>query len=177
MAEVARSVPGLPAKVTRCPGGPACHGVAGSVWYASAERDGAGIVDGNGFSARVYVGVVAFGGPRGARRFVRHVRQEHARYDGVFSVALKPGRGSHYTPGERGVGSLAAAHRHGWRGWVLDMQHSYTFWDGSESGAQFTRKFLASRGRFVCAAFLDARSLSELRHYLPSWRRLVAALG
>jgi hypothetical protein len=172
-----RSVPPPHAKVTRCPGGSGCHGVAGSAWYASAQRVGAGIVHGNGFSASAYVGVVAFRSPRGARRFVHHVRHEHARYNGVFSVALKPGRGGHYQPGERGVGSLAPVHRHGWSGWVLDMQHSYTFWDGSESAEQLTRKFLASRGRYVCAAFLDARSVSELRHYVPAWGRLVAALG
>ena len=176
MAEVAKSIPGLPAKVTRCPGGSGCHGVAGSRWSASAERVGAGIVDGNGISAGVYVGVVAFRSPRGAHHFVRHLRREHGRYDGVFSVALKPGRGRQYTPAERGVGSFGFTHRHGWSGWVLDMQHSYTFWDGSDSGQQFTRKFLASRGRFVCAAYLDGRSLPELRHYLPAWRRLVAAL-
>jgi hypothetical protein len=177
LAQVVRSLPGLHAKVTRCPGGSGCHGVAGSAWYASAQRVGAGIVHGNGFSASAYVGVVAFRSPRGARRFVHHVRHEHARYNGVFSVALKPGRGGHYQPGERGVGSLAPVHRHGWSGWVLDMQHSYTFWDGSESAEQLTRKFLASRGRYVCAAFLDARSVSELRHYVPAWGRLVAALG
>jgi hypothetical protein len=175
--QVARSVPGLPAKVTTCPGGSACDRVPGSAWYVSAERVGAGIVDGNGISARVYVSAVAFHSPRGARRFVGRLRREHRRYDAVFSVALKPGRGGHYTPGERGVGSLGSTHRHGWSGWVLDMQHSYTFWDGSESGEELTRKFVASRGRFVCAAFLDARSLSELRHDVPTWGRLVAALG
>jgi hypothetical protein len=141
-AKVARSIPGLHAKVTRCPGGSGCDGVASSAWYASAQRDGAGIVHGNGFSARAYVGVVAFRSPRGARHFVRHVRQEHGRYEGVFSVALKPGRGDAYTPGERGVGSIASTHRRGWSGWVL-----------------------------------DARSLTELRHYVPAWGRLVAALG
>ena len=177
LAQVVRSLPGLRAKVTRCPGGSGCHGVAGSAWYASAQRVGAGIVHGNGFSANAYVGVVAFPSPRGARHFVRHVRQEHAKYNGVFSVALKPGRGSHYQPGERGVGSVSSVHRHEWSGWALDMQHSYTFWDGSSSGEELTRKFMASRGRYVCAAFLDAKSVSELRHYVPAWGRLVAALG
>jgi hypothetical protein len=176
-ARIARSAPELRAKLTRCPGGPGCHGVPHSVWYVSAQRDGARIVDGSGFSERVYLGVVAFRTPRGARRFVSHIRHEHRRYDGVFSVALKPGQGRSYTPGERGVGSLDATHRRGWSGWVLDLQHAYTFWDGSESVEESTRKFMARRGRYVCAAFLDGRSPRELHHLVPTWKRLLAALS
>jgi hypothetical protein len=57
------------------------------------------------------------------------------------------------------------------------MQRSYTFADGSQSGMELTRRYLARRGRFVCAAYLDARSLTELHRFVPAWRRLLTALG
>jgi hypothetical protein len=174
---VARSLPSLHRKVTSCPGDPTCNGVASSRWYASAQRDGARLDGGNGFGDRAYLGVVAFHSPRTARHFVVHLRRLHRRYAGVVSIALKPGRGGHYTPGETGVGDLSGVAGHGWHGWVLDLQHAYTFDDGSQSAMEYTRRFMARRGRFVCAAYLDARSLPELRRYVPAWNRLVTALG
>ncbi|MGC4108892.1 MAG: hypothetical protein QM747_00350 [Nocardioides sp.] len=176
VTDVARTLRSLQTKVTRCPGGPACHPVHGSAWDVSAQRDAAPIADGNGITASAYLGVVAFDSPRAARRFVARIRGEQRRYAGTFSIAVKPGAGDRYTPGEQGVGSLDAQRRGGWDGWVLDLQHAYAFWDGSMSVQEYTRRFMARRGRFVCAAFLDGRSLPELRDVLPAWDRLVTAL-
>jgi hypothetical protein len=176
VASVARSVPGLHHGIERCPGGSSCRGVPRTAWNVSARRAGARIASANGISAGAYVAVSRFRDARAARAFVAHLRHQHRRYDGVFSVALEDGRGRRYTPGERGVGTLTAVTRHGWTGWALDMQHSYVFDDASESSTEYTRRFVAQRGRFVCAAFLDGRSLTELRHLVPAWARLLTAL-
>lgn len=176
VVRVARSMPGLHPGLTRCPGVASCHDVARSSWLVSARREGARIPGANGISAGVYVAVAAFHDARGARALVTRLRHESSRYDGIFSTALTDGPGRIYHPGERGVGTLTTLRRGGWAGWSLDMQRSYTFDDSSESAMEYTRRFVAQRGRFVCAAFLDGRTLTELRHLLPAWPRLVSAL-
>jgi hypothetical protein len=176
VASIARSAHGLHHAIERCPGRSTCRGLPHTAWNVSARRVGARIASANGISSGAYVAVSAFRDARAAGAFVAHLRHQHRQYDGVFSVALEEGRGGHYTPGERGVGTFTTVRRHGWTGWSLDMQHSYLFDDASESSTEYTRRFVAQRGRFVCAAFLDGRSLTELRHLVPAWGRLVTAL-
>jgi hypothetical protein len=99
-------------------------------------------------------------------------------YDAKFSLPMTPGRGRHYTPGEDGIGSLRDVAAVGWSGWRLAMRHSYVFYDGSSSGDEFTRRLLVSRGRYICGAYLDARSPTELHRLVAAvWPRLVETLA